>query len=272
MIDHYLDCFQNNISYILKKEGIDYYKAYKPSIKFSQYNFEIERNNLKQDLENIGFEILKYSTTNENEFIEIIEKNKKLISIVKTNIVDLKWSINSGSNDDDHWLTIENDKIQDPYYDKYNLDFDIRKIFSHVVPNIGNHYTVIFVKKLNNFNNKTNKYIPIELDYPDKLRENLLNSIKYKITKEPRESELFYSKLLNIANSRMQLYKYIKKNFGDNNLTKTLFLGYQNWISLANIYFKLILGHYDWHSVSERVSTKTYDIYKTEKELYEEIQ
>lgn len=270
MVDHYLDCFQNNLAYMINKQGMDYYQVYKPSIKFNSDTFDMVQSSWKDALVNVGCKVSRYSTKNKNEFIKTISQKKYLISMVKTNIVDLPWSISSGSDDDDHWVTVWDGQVQDPYYDKYNLNLDIENLVSHVVPNIGHHYTAFFFSFSNEktFNIKNNERI--NLSYNDKLSQNLLDAIKSNKNKEERKAELFYSNLLNIANARMQLYKYIKKNEDNSGLLERLFLSYQSWIALANIYFKIILGHYEWDKVSKRVEIKIDEIAQIEEALYEE--
>ncbi|NVY97173.1 hypothetical protein HU830_08575 [Lactobacillus sp. DCY120] len=275
MFDRYLDCFQNNLAYIMKKQGMDYYEVYKPSIEFNPNTFNIVQSGWKDALSNVGFVISRYSTSNKSEFIKIFSKRNNLFSMVKTNVVDLPWSISSGSDDDDHWVTVWNGRIQDPYYDKYDLNLDVGKMIAHVVPNVGHHYTTFFFlfsngKNFNIQNNKNNRCVVAS--YTNKLGQNLLEAIKSNMDRKERESELFYSNLLNIANARIQLYKHLKKNENNNSLLEKLLLSYQSWIALANIYFKIILGYYKWNEVSKRVIIKINEIVQIEKAIYKECQ
>lgn len=274
MANYYLDCFQNNLEYVLNKNNLQYTKIIKPNVALDLKNITLKRDFWTENFSENNLTVQKVNTVDFSKFRRtIMALRDGEFAVVKTNIMDIPWSISSGEEDDVHWVTIANKKVQDPYYSKYNMPLELDALFSNVLSKVGQTYTMYIIKKSNGeYMSKTSNTSmqSMKID-KQSFAKHVFEVVNTNYHMDPQSSEAYYGELLNIANARMQLYEYWSEDNRNVIFKDIAFNAYQEWIALANIYFKLVLKMYDWPEVDTRLKQKIETIAEVEYKLNEYI-
>lgn len=281
MINQYLDCFQLNLEYILGKYNMDYFNICIPrlDLKLEQDLITVDYPDWITSLRENGFYVQKIKSIQKKEFLnDLCIKNNfsdYCFILLKTNLNTLSWNISAGEHSDvTHWITINKNRIIDPYYQIETEIDSVANLIMNVVPNLGEKYVAYTIYKRQDVT-KSSKKTKNKLKYnyiSDSILEKYLRRV---IEKSENFNQLdkgkIYESFLHIANSRIQMYFYCKNNIVNDTLKSILFSLYQEWIAMANIYLRFVLKQYLFKEIKMRVENKMKKIIELEHSLSEEL-
>lgn len=282
MINQYLDCFQLNLEYILLKYDMDYFNICIPrlDLRIEQGLITVDYPDWITSLRENGFYVKKIKSIQKKEFLnDLYIKNKFsdcCFILLKTNLNTLSWNISAGDHSDvAHWITINKNRIIDPYYQIETEIDSVANLIKDVVPNLGEKYVayIIYKQQVGIQSSKKTK-CKLKYDYiSDLTLEKYLRRVIEKSENfNQLDKENIYDSFLHIANSRIQMYFYCKNNIVNDNLKSILFSLYQEWIAMANIYLRFIFKQYLFNDITVRVENKMKKIIELEHSLSEELQ
>ena len=281
MINQYLDCFQLNLEYILGKYNMDYFNVCIPrlDLKLEQDLITVDYPDWITSLRENGFYVQKIKSIQKKEFLnDLCIKNNfsdYCFILLKTNLNTLSWNISAGEYSDlTHWITINKNRIIDPYYQIETEIDSVANLIMNVVPNLGEKYVAYIIYKQQDVT-KSSKKTKNKLKY-DYISDSILEKyLRRVIEKSENFNQLdkgkIYESFLHIANSRIQMYFYCKNNIVNDTLKSILFSLYQEWIAMANIYLRFVLKQYLFKEIKMRVENKMKKIIELEHSLSEEL-
>lgn len=288
--DYYLDCFQQNIQFLLQCSGYDIYSDYPHYLEYkfeSIYNYKYKLPIFESELTCLGYKVEKKEYMSLGEAVRniVVGLKQSEFILLKTNIKDLSWSSYVGESDDKHWILLyrkkDNVYIVDNYFQKkLKYKEKIEKLLGNLRPTVSNRY-IFYMISVPFKEDSKNRMELIKIMFKDlekykaAFRDNMQNLEKYilsmNINDLEHNGEVLYLILDEISNFRMQYYIYMQnKQFYS--LAQCAVNSYQKWSVLKNIILREITGDVIHHKVFKRISKAWQEIYTSEKILLEEAE
>lgn len=288
--DYYLDCFQQNIQFLLRYSGYDIYFDYPHYLEYkfeSIYNYKYEIPIFESELNSLGYKVEKKEYVNLGEAAKNIVVGLKQFKFIllKTNIKDLSWSSYVGESDDKHWILLYRKKddiyVVDNYFQKkLKYEEKIENLLENLRPTVSNRY-IFYVISIPFEENSKNGIELMQMMFKDlekyklAFKNNMQNLENYilsmNVSNLEHNGETFYLILDEISNFRMQYHIYIR-NKGFYDLAQYVANSYQKWSVLKNIILREITGDVIHYKVFKRISKAWKEIYTSEKILFEEAE